>query len=183
MHPLKLGSLGRIFPRHDVTAIGRLTFGDKHLRQNFVATRATRNGPWGTPVNLGPTVNTAYWDHFQVLLGDGLLLFFYSTRPGGYGGADLYVMSRASLSDWWAPPVNLGPLVNSAGDEYFGYMLADGSTLFFNSDRSGGYGGHDIWQAPILAAPLCGDAEHPYPAVDLNKEWHAYLPSFLPTEQ
>jgi hypothetical protein len=30
--------------------------------------------------------------------------------------------------------------------------------------------GHDIWQSPILAAPTCGDADHPYPAVDLNKD-------------
>jgi len=136
----------------------------------WVTWRATRNGPWGTPVNLGPTVNTAYREHFPVLLGDGLLLFFYSTRPGGYGGADLYVMSRASLSDPWGPPVNLGPLVNSAGDEYFVYISADGSNLYFDSTRPGGHGGFDIWQAPILAAPTCGDSEHPYPAVDLNKD-------------
>lgn len=57
---------------------------------------------------------------------------------------------RTSLSDSWGPPVNLGPFVNSAGSELYAYMSADGSTLFFDSDRPGGYGGHDIWQVRIL---------------------------------
>jgi len=116
----------------------------------YVTRRATRNDPWGTPVNLGPTINTAYRENFPVLQGEDLLLFFYSTRPSGYGGADLYMTRRASRSDPWGPPVNLGPLVNSPGAEYQGYLSADGSTFYFNSDRPGGYGGHDSWQVSIL---------------------------------
>ena len=46
--------------------------------------------------------------------------------------------------------MNLGPFVNGAGDEYYAYISPDGSTIFFNSDRPGGYGGHDIWQVRIL---------------------------------
>ena len=120
------------------------------LADLWVTKRATRNDPWDTPVNLGPTVNTAYRENLPILLGDGLLLFFFSDRPGGYGQRDLYVTRRARLSDSWGPPVNLGPLANSAGSELYAYMSADGSTLFFDSDRPGGYGGHDIWQVQIL---------------------------------
>jgi hypothetical protein len=116
----------------------------------WVSKRATRDDPWGTPVNLGPTVNTAYRENLPILLGDGLLLFFFSNRPGGYGQNDLYVTTRASLSDSWGRPVNLGPFVNSAGNELYAYLSADGSILFFDSDRPGGYGGHDIWQARVL---------------------------------
>ncbi len=116
----------------------------------WMTKRATRNDPWGTPVNLGPTINTAYSENLPILLGDGLLLFFFSNRPGGYGQDDLYVTTRASLSDSWGRPVNLGPFVNSAGNEMYAYLSADGSTLFFDSDRPGGYGGHDIWQARVL---------------------------------
>ena len=116
----------------------------------WVTKRATRNDAWGTPTNLGPAVNSAYRENLPILLGDGLLLFFFSDRPGGYGNTDLYVTMRTSLSDSWGPPVNLGPFVNSAGSELYAYMSADGSTLFFDSDRPGGYGGHDIWQVRIL---------------------------------
>ena len=116
----------------------------------WVIKRATRNDPWGVPVNLGPGVNTAYEDGFPTLVGDGLVLFFLSQRPGGYGGADLYMMRRASRSNAWGPPVNLGPLVNSPGGEYYAYLSADGSTLLFDSERPGGYGLHDIWQVSIL---------------------------------
>jgi len=123
----------------------------------WVAKRATRNDPWGAPVNLGPTVNTVHWENLPILLGDGLLLFFFSTRPGGYGQNDLYVTTRASISDSWGPPVNLGPFVSSAGAELYAYMSADGSTLFFDSDRPGGYGGHDIWQVRILGSASDSD--------------------------
>jgi hypothetical protein len=136
----------------------------------WVTKRATRNTPWGTPVNLGPTVNSDSADGYPVLLNDGRLLFFFSDRPGGYGSCDLWVTTRATTDSPWKEPVNLGPSVNSAGMEIYAYMSADGSTLIFNSNRPGGYGLHDIWQAPILAGPACGDSEHPYPAVDLNKD-------------
>ena len=136
----------------------------------WVTKRATRNDPWGTPVNLGPVVNSAYQDVRPYLSADGLLLFFDSQRPGGYGRADLYVTRRASLSSPWGPPVNLGPIVNTPAYEECVFLSADGSTLYWDCDRPGGYGGSDIWQAPILSAPVCGDSEHPYPAVDLNKD-------------
>jgi len=116
----------------------------------WVSKRAARNDPWGAPVNLGPAVNTVHRENLPILLGDGLMLFFFSRRPGGYGQSDLYVTTRASLSDSWGPPVNLGPFVNSAGAELYAYVSPDGSTLFFDSDRPGGHGGHDIWQVRIL---------------------------------
>jgi serine/threonine protein kinase len=116
----------------------------------WVTKRATRNDPWGTPINLGPTVNTAHWENVPILQGKDLLLFFFSNRPTGYGRQDVYVTRRASLSDPWELPVNLGPFVNSAATEFYAYVSSDGSTLFFNSDRAGGYGGHDIWQVQIL---------------------------------
>jgi len=129
------------------------TYGSADL---WVTRRPTRNDPWGTPVNLGPTINTPYREHFPVISADGLSLFFYSTRPSGYGGWDLYMTRRSSRSDPWGPPVNLGPLVNSPGGESQGYMSVDGSTFCFHSNRPGGYGGHDCWQVSI------------FPIVDFN---------------
>ena len=122
----------------------------------WVTRRAARNDPWTEPVNLGPAINSASTDARPSISPDGLLLFFDSNRSGGFGSLDLYVTRRATLSDSWSEPMNLGPLVNTAGIEECARISADGSTLYWDSDRPGGYGGNDMWQASIE------------PIVDLN---------------
>jgi len=136
----------------------------------WVTTRASLSDPWAPAVNVGSTVNSSNSEYWPSISADGLSLFFASGRPGGLGSDDIWVTTRASVSDPWGPPVNLGPPVNTSADDGAPNISADGSTLYFTSNRPGGYGSYDIWQAPILAAPVCGDAEHPYPAVDLNKD-------------
>ncbi|MHC4586499.1 MAG: hypothetical protein ACYS3N_18360, partial [Planctomycetota bacterium] len=81
---------------------------------------------------------------------DGLLLFFGSNRPGGYGSWDLYVAKRTTTKDPWSSPMNLGSIVNSTAGEDGPEISADGSTLYFHSNRPGGYGSWDIWQVSIL---------------------------------
>lgn len=92
---------------------------------------------------------------------DGRMLFFSSAlfgpdRPGGYGDFDIWVATRATVSDPWAAPVNLGPMVNSSDLEVSPNISADGSTLYFSSNRPGGSGNRDLWQVSID------------PVVDLN---------------
>jgi hypothetical protein len=118
----------------------------------YVSRRTTANDPWNDSVNLGPVVNSTYNDAAPSLSPDGLLLFFQdfgTLRPGGYGDGDMWMARRASLSDPWDPPVNLGSVVNSATQENSPKVSPDGSTLYF-----GGKG--TKWQAPII------------PFVDLN---------------
>jgi hypothetical protein len=134
----------------------------------WVTKRATRDAPWAVPMNLGPMVNSAAYDGRPCLSADGLVLFFDSQRVGGYGSSDLYMTRRASRSDPWEKAVNLGAMVNTPAYEEVAYISADGSTLYFDSGRSGGYGGQDIWQVPVFWAPVCGDEDHPYPKGDLN---------------
>ena len=64
----------------------------------WVSTRATTADPWSTPVNLGPTVNTTAFDGAPALSFDGTTLYFFSTRPGGFGGNDLYVTMRQRVN-------------------------------------------------------------------------------------
>jgi hypothetical protein len=121
----------------------------------WMTKRATEYVPWEEPVNLGPTINTIYYETNPFLSPDGLLLFFndHSEGPGlgGYGDADIWMARRASLSDPWQEPVNLGPKVNSSFADVAARLSPDNSTLYFTSKRYGGYGDYDIWQVPILA--------------------------------
>jgi Tol biopolymer transport system component len=112
----------------------------------WVTTRATTDDDWGNPVNLGPTVNSSAWDSCPSISADGLSLYFCSYRPGASGSCDLWVATRATVSDPWEQSVNLGPAVNSSASDYSPGISADGRTLFFHStDRPGGFGNWDLW--------------------------------------
>ncbi len=81
----------------------------------YVSQRGTRHEEWGDPLPL-VTVNTpAFNERNATLSRDGLLMFFSSDRPGGFGGLDLYVSRRTERKDdqGWSTPVNLGAAVNS----------------------------------------------------------------------
>jgi hypothetical protein len=88
-------------------------FGGEDL---WVAQRASRNEPFGFPVNLGPLVNTAAADRNPSLSRDGHWLLFASARDGGFGNLDIWAAYRKHTHDdfGWQAPVNLGPGVNTA---------------------------------------------------------------------
>ncbi len=115
-------------------------------RDIWVATRATTDDDWGEPVNLGPTINTPAGEWGVSISYDGLSLYF-DTRQSGTSSAinDLWVATRATTDDDWGNPVNLGPMVNSSGDDYTPSISSDGLALYFMSSRSGGYGNYDLW--------------------------------------
>ena len=115
----------------------------------WMSTRTTTKDDWSAPVNLGPTVNSSADEYPPSISADGLSLYFGSNRPGGLGSFDIWVTKRATVSDPWAPPVNLGPPVNSFAFDACPNLSADGSTLYFTSTRPGGFGGHDLWQVSI----------------------------------
>ena len=66
----------------------------------LVSTRDSTLDPWSTPVNLGPTINfPGYTTGRPSLSSDGTTLYFYSNRPRGFGGRDLYVSTRRKLRE------------------------------------------------------------------------------------
>lgn len=77
---------------------------------------------------------------------DGLTLYFVSTLPDGYGGKDIYYVTRSSAGGSWSQPKNLGPDINTPGDEVFPYVRSD-NTLYFASDGHIGMGGLDLFKA------------------------------------
>jgi Tol biopolymer transport system component len=114
----------------------------------WLTTRATQEDDWGSPINLGPNINTSDFDGHPSISSDGLELYFCTSttneRPGS-GDSDIWVTSRLSLSDPWGPPVNLGSVVNSPYYDGEPDISADGLCLVLGSDRPGGSGGWDIW--------------------------------------
>ncbi|MFT6135577.1 MAG: outer membrane protein OmpA-like peptidoglycan-associated protein [Cyclobacteriaceae bacterium] len=109
---------------------------------------AFKNGDsWSSPRNLGPTVNSRYWDSQPSLSADGTRLFFSSNRPGGMGGRDVWV-SEYKLNQWF-PPQNLGPTINSKKDEVTPFIHANNQDLFFGSNGRVGFGGFDLYQISL----------------------------------
>ncbi|WP_424962985.1 OmpA family protein [Ekhidna sp.] len=103
-----------------------------------------RNGRWSEPVPLSINVAEA-WDSTPAFSPDGTTLYFSSTRPGGYGGADLY-QAKVNRRGRWVDVRNLGPEINTPGDEMFPYISEDGS-LYFSSDGHAGFGKLDMFRA------------------------------------
>ena len=111
----------------------------------YVSTRPATNDPWSIPVSLGSPVNSSSWESYACLSSDDLELYFVSNRPGGEGSSDLWVTTRATRSDPWDSPKNLGPTINTSNYEDAPWITPDGLELYFSSTRPGGYGEDDIW--------------------------------------
>ncbi len=108
-----------------------------------------KGNAWGEPA----LVNIPGFDNYEVgypaLSADDKTLFFSAEAPDGYGGMDLYMCERIGKSgSEFGRPVNLGPKVNTLGDEVFPTVKADG-TLYFASDGHKGMGGLDIYKATM----------------------------------
>ncbi len=95
--------------------------------------------------NMGRGINSRYWDSQPTISGDGRTIYFASNRPGGRGGLDIWVTRR--IGDEWIPAVPLDSTINTPDNERSPYLIANGSVLYFSSDRSGGFGGEDFWMA------------------------------------
>ncbi|MGH2564044.1 MAG: OmpA family protein, partial [Ginsengibacter sp.] len=97
----------------------------------------TKNG-WSEPENLGPNVNSEFWESSPSLSPDKRDLYFSSNVPGGFGGSDIWVCHRTENGKW-SEPLNLGPEINTSGDEGTPFIHADNQTLYFNSNGHPGY--------------------------------------------
>jgi len=116
----------------------------------WVTTRKTKADPWQEPVSLGPKVNVGAVGAPSIS-ADALVLFFASDRPGGYGKSDLWTTRRTTKDAPWEEPVNLGPGINTPGQDLVPCISVDGRTLYYSTGGlTPNYGWFDIWQAPII---------------------------------
>ena len=103
-----------------------------------------RRGGWTNPRLLN--VNTSRsWDSTPYLSKDGKTLYFASNRAKGFGGTDIY-KANVNRRGRWINIQNLGPEINTPGNELFPSVTEDGR-LYFSSDNHEGFGGLDIFVA------------------------------------
>jgi hypothetical protein len=76
---------------------------------------------------------------------DGLELFLFSNRVGTFGGADVWASTRNTVAEPWSAPENLGPTINTTSNDQQAYIASDRETLFFTSNRPGGFGNLDLY--------------------------------------
>lgn len=103
----------------------------------------TKRG-WSSPVNMGKVVNSEFWESQPSIAPDKRALYFAAREPNGFGGSDIYV-SYIMPDGKWGPPMNMGPTINTAGDETSPFIHADNQTLYFASSGLQGYGKMDLF--------------------------------------
>jgi len=104
----------------------------------WVTSRETQDAPWGEPVDLGPNVNSG-GKSYPAITPDELELYFHPK----WNSTALMRSTRASKDEPWGPATTYTDL----GDARYLDFAPDGLTVYFSSNRSGGYGGVDIWMA------------------------------------
>lgn len=103
----------------------------------------TADTVWSIGQSFGATINTVAYEGMPCLSPDNRDLYYVSNREGGYGGMDIWV-SRFQ-DGLWQQPRNLGPEINTPGDETAPFIHIDNSTLYFSSTGHAGMGGADLY--------------------------------------
>ena len=104
-----------------------------------------RGAGFTQPIWMPLNEEDTWWNSTPAFNADGTELYFASTRPGGYGGVDLYKATKLANGDF-GNAVNLGSTVNTAGNELFPHPAKDGK-FFFASDGHPGFGKLDLFVA------------------------------------
>lgn len=134
-----------------IMAIDRYdAFGGKDLYVSFLQ----RDNKWTEPLNMGNDINTAHTESSPYLAADNETLYFSSKGFSGYGGNDVYISRRLDES-WtnWTEPENLGPDINSEGDDVFFNIPPSGQFAYYAKAEPEGNG--DIYRIamPIFYQP------------------------------
>ncbi|MEX2593413.1 MAG: OmpA family protein [Anditalea sp.] len=133
----------------------------------FVASE--NNGNWADPVPIAQSINTRYNEGTCTISADGNILIYTSCdAPDSFGSCDLYISNK--LNGSWQKPSNMGKNINSRSWDSQPSLSADGSMLFFSSNRRGGFGGNDIWYSYRLEDGSWSEASNIGPHINTNKD-------------
>jgi len=117
----------------------------KDLPETALFVSYFRGAGFTQPIWMELNEDETWWNSTPAFSPDGEELYFSSNRPGGFGGIDLYKATKLANGDF-GNPVNLGPNVNTPGNELFPRSMADGK-FFFSSDGHPGFGKLDLFVA------------------------------------
>ena len=132
---------------------------------------------WSEAINLGEKINTDQWESQPCLSPDKRDLYFASRRFGGYGGSDIYV-SHLQPNGRWGEPENMGPEINTSGDEASPFIHADNQSLYFTSNGLPGYGNEDLFMCRREPGGAWSKPENlGYPINTINSEGTLFIAS------
>ncbi|MFZ4101083.1 MAG: OmpA family protein [Sphingobacterium thalpophilum] len=147
-------------------------------RNNFVSGKAavsnsginklklyTASGSNWNKITPFPYNNNEYSTGHPTISSDGQILIFASDKPRGFGGTDLYYSVRASGGNKWGRPTNLGPKINTEGNEQFPFLHKNGK-LYFSSTGHAGLGGLDIFEVVLKDLKVVGTPKNM--GIDIN---------------
>lgn len=155
-----------------ITGIG--TDKGMYATQLYYSNISHRSGGWSSFEPLFDLQEGFSYAH-PTFFNQDKSLVFSSDRPGGYGGMDLYISHWNEALGKWGEPINMGPLVNTEGDEIYPRIIDDG--LYFSSNGQVGFGGYDIYRVSFghnLVLP--GSMFHyPYPINSANNDFGLFF--------
>ncbi len=150
------------------------------------------DGKWSKITRLNDNINTEFNETHASISGDGNVMYFTSSRKGGYGGLDIYKSEKQEDGEW-GPAKNLGPVINTVYNEEAPFITRDGKKIYFSSQGHYNMGGYDLfsselsesgeWLPPVnIGFPIStsDDDVFFYPAGDGNK---GYLSKFTGNEK
>jgi OmpA-OmpF porin, OOP family len=110
----------------------------------YVTRRSSLDDPWEPPENLGPGVNTEFFEGQPSISANGKTLYWDSLRPG-FGDFDIWMANRKHVEEPFSSAENLGQPVNGTGPDFGPAISQNEKRLFFSSGRPGNIGQLDIW--------------------------------------
>ncbi|MGY8989453.1 MAG: vWA domain-containing protein, partial [Flavobacteriales bacterium] len=148
--------------------------GDNQYPSDLFVSLKDENDNWGTPFNIGDSINTIFTERSPFLHPDMKTLYFSSDGYGGLGKLDVFMSTRLFDSCWtcWSEPINLGKEINTIESDW-GYKIStDGKTAYFTQEKtnykrnsllllldiSGSMGGNKMASLKEAAKDVCKNA-------------------------
>ena len=123
---------------------------DKELATGHIYVSQNIDNKWSAPVLFDAHINSENSSESSISISpDQNTIYFSSTRAGGYGGKDIYRVTKMPDSTW-SLPMNLGPIINTPWDEDAPFIHPDGITLYFSSKGHKNMGSYDIFKSTKL---------------------------------
>ncbi|MBR9974409.1 MAG: OmpA family protein [Bacteroidetes bacterium] len=138
-----------VMPDNNALLLGNKYFRDGSQDEGVSITTRNDSG-WTFPKNLEikNIKNLSEWSEYT-MSPDGRVIIMSVLRADSLGGRDLYVSFRRD-DETWTDPENMGPSINSTSQDITPFLAADGLTLYFSSDRPGGFGSNDVYMTRRL---------------------------------